>query len=308
MRLDYRRAPGVATVCPDEEAFRQLVGIFAKGEDPFQASATNAVRVALDRRGASFRATIAVIGPNGAQRGRAEEHTSRECLGAALEAASTAYLIVTPFTLAEPAQPAATPPPASSTPKPSENLQPSPPPPRKMDVTIGLSGLVLLTAGLTDNVGPGVGLMADVRYEWFSLGLELRGVFPARTYARTPSFPDDATKKMREVEMDNSQVSAALVPCVRWSYLLGCGVAQAGMLLSQTTFDTIAVPLVMFGPRLGLEVPFAERFAVFGFGEALFLGYGQGFGYDLGPNPANVFWEPSIISGFFAVGLSATFK
>lgn len=178
-----------------------------------------------------------------------------------------------------------------------------------MDVTIGLSGLVLMTAGLTANVGPAFGIMGDIRYDWFSLGLELRGVPPAVAYAAEP-IPGKK-QNLPRVEIDVSQWTALLVPCGRWKYLVGCAVAQAGLLYVQGPIDGGAHPNITFGPRLGFEVPFAERFAVFGFGEALFMAYGAQatFNLDAPGLPApNVTWKQSIVSGFFGAGLSVKFQ
>ena len=74
MRLDYQRAPNVAHACPDEEAFRHMVGVFNKGEDAFTPDAADVLRVTLDQRGTAYHATIAVLGPDGAQRGAAGGH------------------------------------------------------------------------------------------------------------------------------------------------------------------------------------------------------------------------------------------
>jgi hypothetical protein len=67
-----------------------------------------------------------------------------------------------------------------------------------------------------------------------------------------------------------------------------------------------------FGPRFAFEYPFAERFAAFAFGEALFPPEAVGIGIvEGGPNgePApNVVWYQSVVSGFFGAGLSVQFK
>ncbi len=126
MRLDYQRAPNVVQACPDEEAFRHMVGVFNKGEDAFSPDAADVLRVTLDQRGAAYHTTIAVIAPDGTQRGAAEEHTLRTCPEAAREAASTAYLVVAPFTFPTPPPP----PPRPSRRPPPTPPRPAPSPPR----------------------------------------------------------------------------------------------------------------------------------------------------------------------------------
>lgn len=121
MRLDYRRAPEVAAICPDEEGFLHLVGIFAKGENPFAADGAYTVRVAFARRGALYRATVSVVWPDGTEPAPPEEHVARECAHVALDAASTAYLVAAP--LPEP-------PPVAQAPvatQPNESCAPAPP-------------------------------------------------------------------------------------------------------------------------------------------------------------------------------------
>lgn len=180
-----------------------------------------------------------------------------------------------------------------------------------MDVTIGLTGFALLTAGFSANAGPGAGLMADVRGQTLSFGFEVRGIFPSIVYAREPIYPDDPTKKTREQELDLSQISVALVPCARWKYLVGCGVAQLGVTFLKDTLEMTTTAAFTFGPRVGVEVPITERFALFGFGEVLFVGQGVETLYSIdapGAPAANVKWRQSIASGFFGLGLTTTFK
>ena len=65
------------------------------------------------------------------------------------------------------------------------------------------------------------------------------------------------------------------------------------------------------GPRFGVEVPFAQRFAVFGFAEALFAPWRAYQQYSLVPaqeDSPGVRWEQSIVSGFFGAGVSVKFK
>lgn len=170
-----------------------------------------------------------------------------------------------------------------------------------MDLTIGLRAYALMTAGLTANVGPGFGIGADVRGEMFSVGVEFRGVLPGITYGADPIDP---SKPVAPGYFDLSQWTGLVLPCLRYKYFVGCGVAQAGVFIANATAQQTVLLALAFGPRLGFEVPFAERFAVFGFGESLFAAGQAGMDDPSG----NVGWTQSIVSGFFAAGLSANFK
>jgi hypothetical protein len=180
-----------------------------------------------------------------------------------------------------------------------------------MDVKLAISAYGMMSWLLTPNAAPAVGLSVDARGEVISVGGELRAVLPSRVLmterlpGATSSYP---------VEMDVSQVSLLLVPCTRWRYFVGCGVAQAGLFLYQTSAATEQGLVFGLGPRVGFEVPFAQRFAVFGFAEALFSIYKQGVeasdppvGQPNGPI-ANVFWDPPIGAAFFGAGVSVRFE
>lgn len=242
----------------------------------------------------------------------------RTCVEVFHDAARVASMRVPDPPKVEAPPPPITPPPPPPDPVPSppvaatsEPLAPrhekKPPP---MDLAISLSAAVLMSAGFTADVGPGVQISGGVRRDWFSLDLELRGVFPSKAYARAAVDPKQPTSAR---EFDISQLTAGLVPCVHFAtYLAGCGVAQAGMIIVQTPVNTDLLASVSFGPRLWLEYPFAEKFAVFAFAEGLFPVTPPGIEFVAGgPNgePApNVYWSPSVVSGFFGAGLSLRFK
>ena len=179
-----------------------------------------------------------------------------------------------------------------------------------MDLTVGLSTYVMMTAFLSADVGPAVGVAGSVGGEIFRVNVEFRGVLPSRAYARevvpgaTSSFP---------VEFDLSQLTALLVPCAAYKWFVGCGVAQFGWLIGKSSVSSGAIASYGFGPRLGFEVPFAERFAAFGFGEVLFAPTPAGFEFtepvpgDPDAPRANTRWRQSVASGFFGAGVSVKF-
>lgn len=181
-----------------------------------------------------------------------------------------------------------------------------------MDLTIALSASALMTAGFTADVGPAFQIGAEARYQdWFSLGLEVRGVLPSRIYAR--NVLDKTNPYSSERYLDASQVTALLVPCFRFKvYFAACAVGQAGTIISQSPVDSHLLGSFGLGPRFAFELPLGERFATFAFGEALFAPSPTGLDFNQGgPNgePApNVEWTQSVVSGFFGAGLSVKFQ
>src|SRR5262249_43442700 len=121
--------------------------------------------------------------------------------------------------------------------------------------------------------------------------------------------PIDPTKSFTTVEEDVSEWTALLLPCYRYGYFVGCAAVQGGAIVAKGDRTEItAWGMLSFGPRVGFEVGFKDRFAVFGFGEALI----RAFSPILKPFETredgslvsyNSQWVPSPLTGFFAVGL-----
>jgi hypothetical protein len=179
-----------------------------------------------------------------------------------------------------------------------------------MDLTVTLSTAFVITAGFTADVGPALQLGAGLRRDWFSIDLELRGVFPGKVIASAQLDPENPREPR---PFDLSQLSGQLVPCARFaSYFAGCGVVGAYTLITQDrTQGTSFYPGWIIGPRFAVEVPFAQRFAVFGFAEALFapLGAAQEYRDVLAKEDSpGILWDLSIVSGFFGVGVSVKFE
>jgi hypothetical protein len=180
-----------------------------------------------------------------------------------------------------------------------------------MDLTIGVRAYGMMTSLLTADVGGGFGVGVDVLGEVFSISGEVRIALPGRAVATEPV---PGATSYYPTEFDLSQFSALIVPCARWHYLVGCGVFQAGYLPWKNPLSEGAIPMWSLGPRLGFEVPFAQRFTVFGFGEALFAPQQGSVSFTLprdtdpdGP-VANTRWRQSVAVGFFGAGLSVRFK
>ena len=314
--------------CFGESSFRDAVAIFFGGADPFDPNAPDVVRVTFTKIPGGYRGAVQYTPPSG-DPWPPQVKTGVSCAALFDDLSLTASLRVPDH----PPKVAPDPPPPDPPPKPPDRVPSKPPkvfvpPPnpvpdfttrttprptetKPMDLTIALSASALMTAGFTADVGPAFQIGAEARYEdWFSLGLEVRGVLPSKVYARELYDPTIAYSSERQVDV--SQLSALLVPCIRFAtYFAGCGVAQAGSILSQSPVSAQWGPSFGFGPRFAIEVPLGERFAAFAFGEALFTP-GTVIAFDLGgPNgePApNVVWRQSVVSGFFGAGLSVKFK
>lgn len=312
-RLEYKRGPAE---CLPELEFRREVAIAGDGVDRFDATGLDVMRVRFERTAKGYRGTIDFAEADGQKRkSKVQEHANCEILGRWVGTAAAFYFPPRPAPVdtAKPPDPVPSKGPAVWVPPllPSQRFEPSSPQPppsssfwdavRSMDLTIGLSAYALMTAGLTANVGPGFGIGADVRGEVFSIGVELRGVLPGITYAADPIDP---SAPFGLGDFDLSQLTGLVVPCGRYKYFVGCGVVQGGVFMFKSRIDQGILPVFSLGPRVGLEIPFAERFAVFGFGEALFAASQGTFG-----DPAiNAKWTQSIVTGFFAAGLSVNFK
>jgi len=324
-RLEYTAAPG----CYDEEAFHHAVASFMdKGRDPFDASAPVVLRVTFRKIRGGYRGIVQKIPANG-EPWPEEDYTGITCEGVFRDIARLASLRVLgppkpvepPLAPAPPTDPIPPPePPASTCPAcqpcgtsqpPAPIPAPPKPPPWPMDLSVGLNTYVMMTAFFSANVGPAVGVAGEVRGSIFGISTEFRFALPSRTYATEP-IPG-ATSGY-PVEFDLSQVSLLVVPCARYKYFVGCGVAQLGSLIMQSSVSLDANLSVGFGPRLGFEVPFAERFAAFGFGEVLFSPMQNGFDFKYPPpgDPdgpiANTRWSQPVASGFFGVGVSVKFR
>lgn len=179
-----------------------------------------------------------------------------------------------------------------------------------MDFSAVIHTVLMMTAGLTDNVGPAFQAGAEARLDntayGFSFGLEVRGVLPGKVVATEP-FNTDLGEAPGPQAFDIGQVGVQAVPCLRFAkYFAGCGVVQAFWVL--TSDEVFAqIPGGAAGPRVSVEIPFAWRLAFFGLAEALFpivAAKRPFFAGSQGPLGPYVQWTQSPASGFFAAGLS----
>ncbi len=312
-RLEYKQGPAE---CLREELFRSMVASAAHdGIDHLHDDSPDVVRVWFEKIRGGYRGTVEYTDATGAK-DVPEVLTSYNCELLAYSVASTVS-----DTIPRPPPPPPCPAPTCAacpacavcgTPPPVACPIPPKPPPWRMDLSVGLNTYVMMTAFLTPNVAPAVGVAGEVRGKVFGVSAELRFVVPSRVNATEPIPGATSSYPM---EFDLSQISALVVPCGRYKYFVGCGVAQVGFFVMQSSVELQTRAAYSFGPRLGFEVPFSEeRFAVFGFGEVLFAPTRQGFqfiwpapGAEDTP-PANTQWLQPVASGFFGAGFSVRFK
>lgn len=328
--LEFRGLDG----CPGEGALRERTADLFDFEDPFVKAGTDGrslVRVSLSRDATHFRAGLQLLDPNGVTIGRtAEEHVNCDAL--VWLTAHRLRLLIIRATLPTPPPPP--PPPEEVTRRLDELARRTDHLERNLDrldrleektealekkahtlerqmaaldraldelrrknmnLTYTLSTGLLMTANLTSNVGPGVWVGGDLRFEPVSLGLELRAVLPARF-------------EVGPYDTDLSYMVALLTPCGRYSVFFGCVVAGAGVEIDHdSNFDygpaTIVNPIVHIGGRVGVEIPLGEsRFALRGWGEVLYSTPSTNFTYLSEDAPPVKASRPDV-SAFFGLGL-----
>ncbi|MEZ4297007.1 MAG: sigma-70 family RNA polymerase sigma factor [Polyangiaceae bacterium] len=307
VELDYSRE---SPACPPASYFTDTVEARVSYV-PFVRQAPALLRVEVRRTEAGFRARWEVRDPTGQLRSGEYPPPGRPALADCFDTVhglGLAFAIeLEPVRARPPAEPRARSP--SETSPHAHGVKPDTRRTQEMDVTISVGAYALMTVGLTANVAPGFGIAGDVRGELWSVGLELRGVPPSMIEAKDPIEPG---KETYLTTADLSQWTAVLAPCFRWKVLAGCAVAQGGIVYLSDDYQSSTQPTFNLGPRFGVEVPFAERFAVFGMAEALFALTRPGiFVTDTippgGPFP-NVQWDHSIVTGNFAAGLAVHFR
>lgn len=166
-----------------------------------------------------------------------------------------------------------------------------------VDITPVLLVGGMFSAGFTSDVGGGAWLGGELRFgEIFSGALEARVLFPSRVVSQPTGFAFDVTT-----------VTAALVPCARWSVLLGCAFVDVGALFATVT-NTVpfsgppVVATLGFGPRVAVHIPFADRFAARIFAELRIAPAPSSFvALDTGSR-----WESNPVSG--TVGAAIAFQ
>jgi hypothetical protein len=312
-RLEYRQGP---TECLPEAEFRKEVAIAARSHlDHLDPTSPDVVRVWFERIPGGFRGFVEYTDATG-EKDPPDVKTSYNCeiLGRWVAGSVSETIPRAPEPTCPPCPEVTCPAcPACVTPRPPAPCPapPKPPPPWRMDLSVGVYTYAAMTAYFSANVGPAVAVGGDVRGEVFGMSAELRFAIPSVAYAREPV---PGAIQNRPVEFDLGRVSGLLVPCARYKYFVGCGVAELNAILMQSRVQFLMLASFAFGPRLGFEVPFAERFAAFGFAEVLLAPSPPYIDFILpDPNdpedpPANSRWNQPVASAFFGAGVSMRFR
>jgi hypothetical protein len=266
--LEYSRAPGARVDCMDEPSFRALSGL-TRGAffAPAGGVAHHVARIAVDRApdNRAYRAVVTVL--DEADR-RISQSTVEgyPCANLLAQVIIGLHLGVSPRPERAPAAC-----PECPAPPPRRRLSPGELLAQVCDELKDVYGPCmdwhaavmaggLFAAGYPTDVAGGFYAGGELRFgtyhqEVASLGLELRGLMPARVY----TYPTGGY-------LEVSSFTAALVPCVRWRMLGGCLPLEGGMLikggLDISSSRGGINPVLTVGPRLALDLIVKDHFAV----------------------------------------------
>jgi hypothetical protein len=328
IRLEFARGRGT-DACPGADYFENRVTVLLGGKSPFSRDGDFLLRVSLEPFLGGHRGRLELFAHDGMRIYERQMELLEDC---AMLASALALTFATawketngierrsmPREAAPETPPAA--PPAATRPPPAVTVPdpiPLPGPPVQPPVCLvliggycfvvdiysfGLSTGMIMTAGVSADVGPGAWLAAEIRpVERFSFEVALRGTFPARVVYSEPIDPTKPYETPKEP--DFSGVAVLFVPCFRYSLFMGCVVGQVGFNVSNTPIDTAIGQSIGLGPRLGVEIPFLERFAVRVWGDAIFAI--PPLTYRL--SNVNLKWTESPVGGFFGAGVGVNFK
>jgi hypothetical protein len=329
IRLEVVRAGG-AEPCPGADYFDNRITAMRGGEELFSPAGRLLLLFTMAPAGGGYRGRAELSTPDGERLYDRETRVVEDCtmLAAGLavgfaqswkELAGKARAHRPGKTPAEPPPPpvrAAPPPPSPASLQVIRSPAPTIPPVRLpvcklwlggycllVDIySFGLSAGALMTLGFTADVGPGAYVGAELRpSEHFSFELQLRGIFPARVVASEPIDPTQPYEPGKEPSFGG--VAMLLVPCFRYSWFMGCVVGQFGFNVSQSPVDHALGPSLGVGPRLGVDIPFLERFAVRAWGDVMFEAPST---YAL--DDVNLKWTQSPVVGMLGAGVAVSFK
>jgi hypothetical protein len=184
-------------------------------------------------------------------------------------------------------------------------LPPQLPPDKPLRMTFPYAVAAGAVLSLGYGLDAGFGMVASFQWrpvEPFSAGIDLRFMFPVKWAEWGPV--ETAPKHV----LNATVISAQLAPCVRWKVLVGCAVADAGMLLITANYSSqIEVfPRLAFGPRVGFDVPLSERIAVRLFVDLLVNPLDQGILWGDPGKPKDEITEATV-SGFVTAGVAVPF-
>lgn len=154
---------------------------------------------------------------------------------------------------------------------------------------------------------PGFWLAGEARAASWSVGLEARGMFPARAF----------TLANGAAGADLASFSGLLSPCIHWKGLGGCALLEAGGALlagAAATGATLVAPLLGLGLRARLDIPIAAGIQARLFGDAMAHLPAAADGNDpTGPGGADTpvpfsLEAPRPVSAFVGMGIARSFE
>jgi hypothetical protein len=157
----------------------------------------------------------------------------------------------------------------------------------------------LISAGFTSGAGSGIWAgyeLLGAGDEAFSVAVEGRFLFPSRVIEEPSGRP-----------FDLSALSVALVPCLRWGWILGCAVADGGFLFAGGGRVPGGSPIGITlgaGPRLALQFPLSDFNKRLGCRIFADLRFSPIFSEERAPPEKRFAYEHGIVSGLFGVALT----
>ncbi|HEY8038517.1 MAG TPA: hypothetical protein VIF15_01935 [Polyangiaceae bacterium] len=269
-RLTYVRGPG-AEKCPGEQAIRAAVST-RLGYDPFFPWAHDTLFVEVTRGGGAFHVEIKMVDQDNLQRGaRSLAVKGSDCAAVVDAMALTISLTIDPSSIAGPTAPPPPPPPEPPAPPPPapdpapepprDAPAPPPPPPEAVQAHLGVTAASAL--GSSPGLAAGGAAFVGVRWRALSLDVEARGDLPATGAGNTAG-----------VRVQSWLLAGSVVPCLHLGVGYACVVASGGS-LTATAVQGVTSPQtsgglwLAVGPRLGVELPLSDSFALRGYGEIL---------------------------------------
>lgn len=249
MRLEYVGPER----CPDASFFRERVMLKRPSHaDPFVVDASARLVVTLSHDAAGYRGRWEAIDAAGAVLRRHDLGPVTNCHDLA-DGLAFGFVLRFDDPNAAPAplpNPSPSPVPISPpSPVPVEHPLPPAPPPAG-HVLLGLSGLL----GLATTPAPAGGAVLGLgwRAPWWSISAEGRALI-------TLNAPVDGGH-----HVSLHRVTGAVLPCLHWRWLFGCGVLELGELGGSSDADVPASDsafIATLGGRGGVEIPLGARFA-----------------------------------------------
>lgn len=314
--LDYRRGASTSA-CPDEAALRERAADAFDFHDPFVArgqTAASHMRVEIERTAAGYRGKVQLVDDDDRVLAiSTEEHADCDALVWVLAHRIALAVLRKPASPSPPENPDPAPPPVPTPVPPPVPLPPvllcdarcadqiarsiaarvAPPPPPSLTILAG----GLMTAGWSADVGPGAWAGVALHFDWFSIGFDVRGTFPAR------AITFDARRAA-----SITTVSGAVLPCGTWRLLTGCALLEVGsytLLVPSTSTPSVDDTLVSLGLRAALDAPLAAGFSLRAFVDLAFHPYLPIFTVALTNEAGSPVkrWVTPLVSGALGLGI-----